>query len=156
MKFRCWILVLLFFSGISSAQDLDLLAQSFARQMGVPEKYRQTELSAYVTLPLLPKSTLVFNRYNGIVFDDHGTSLPFAIFISPVTNIATVNFYDHQLPQFHKVINSDSVIYFAENTKSEDINSMDNIDKVWVEIQPYIIEGVAVTLVKMNYRLPKA
>ncbi|QFH70247.1 hypothetical protein FR762_11105 [Enterobacter sp. E76] len=155
MKLSRWLLFILFFSGPSFAQSLDTLAQSLARQMGVPEKYRQTDLSAYVTLPVLPESTLVFNRYNGIAFDDYGASLPFAMFISPVTEMATVNFYQQRLPHFHKAMRNNAVIYFAEETGAVDNHPVDNIDKVWVEIQPYTIDGVAVTLVKMNYRLPE-
>ncbi|WP_313063812.1 hypothetical protein [Atlantibacter hermannii] len=154
MKLCRWLLFTLLFSGVSFAQSVDTLAQSLALQMGVPEKYRQAELTKSVTLPLLPDSTLVFNRYNGIAFDDYGTSLPFAMFISPVSDADTVSFYDQQLSQFHKVTHSDSVIYFAEKTRPGDIHPVDNINKVWVEVQPYTIEGVTVTLVKMNYRSP--
>lgn len=155
MKLSRWLLFIMFLSGISCAQDMDNLAQSLARQMGVPEKYRQIWLRDNVTLPVYPGSTLVFNRYNGIAFDDYGTSLPFAIFISPASEAATVNFYQRQLPHFHKVIRSDAVIYFAEETGLSDNHPVDNIDKVWVEIQPSTVDGVTVTLVKMNYRLPE-
>ncbi|MEX5412768.1 hypothetical protein [Atlantibacter hermannii] len=155
MKFSRWLLVIVFFSGLSFAQSLDTLAQSLARQMGVPEKYRQPELSTSITLPVIPESTLVFNRYNGIAFDDYGTSLPFAMFLSPVTETATVNFYQQRLPHFHKVMRNNAIIYFAEETGPVDNHPVDNIDKVWVEIQPWTIDGVAVTLVKMNYRLPE-
>ncbi len=154
MKLCRWLLFTLLFSGVSVAHNLDMLAQSLALQMGVPEKYRHAELIKNVTLPLLPASTLVFNRYNGIAFDDYRTSLPFAMVISPVSNADTVSFYDRHLSQFHKVTHSDSVIYFAEKTRPGDNHPVDNIDKVWVEVKPYTIDGVTVTLVKMNYRSP--
>ncbi|WP_027712987.1 hypothetical protein [Dickeya chrysanthemi] len=153
-------LILSLFTGVALADNTDQLTQSLAQKMGVPEKYRQTSLVQVIPFTQYPESKLVFNLYNGIAFDDHGTSLPFAMFLSLTPAETLEKFYDKQLPGFHKIRHGDSTLWFADLWFSDEVKTvvnfpMDHIDKVWVALEPFAVDGVNVMLVKMNYRLAK-
>lgn len=146
-------LILSLFAGVALADNIDQLTQSLAQKMGVPEKYRQTSLVRVIPFAQYPESKLVFNRYNGITFDDHGSSLPFAMFLSLASAETLEKFYDKQLPGFHKIRHGDSTLWFASEVKTVVNFPVDHIDEVWVALEPFIVDGVKVMLVKMNYRL---
>ena len=148
-------LFLSLFACTALADNTAQLTLSLAQKMGVPEKYRETSLVRVIPFVQYPESKLVFNRYNGIAFDDHGTSLPFAMFLSLAPAETLEKFYDKHLPGFHKIRHGDSTLWFADEVKSVVNFPVDHIDKVWVALQPFVVDGVSVMLVKMNYRLVK-
>lgn len=150
-----FVIILSLFASKALAGNTDQLALLLAQKMGVPENYRGTSLVRVIPFAQYPESKLVFNRYNGIAFDDHGTSLPFAMFLSLAPAEMLEKFYDEQLPGFHKIRDGDSTLWFAEEVKSVVNFPVDHIDKVWVALQPFVVGGVSVMLVKMNYRLSK-
>lgn len=153
MKFLALFIMLLFFTGTALANPSDQLAKSLSEQMGVPDKYRKTELMKLITLPIMPGSTMVFNRYNGLSFDDFATSLPFTVLLSQNPIDEVLKFYDENLTGFYKVVGNDRFVYFESEPQSLENHPVNNLDKIWIEIEPSIVDGKNVTLIKMNYQL---
>jgi len=153
MKFRSLFIMLLFFTGVTLASPSEELATSLAEKMGVPDKYRKVDLEKLISLPVVPGATMVFNRYNGLSFDDFATSLPFAVLLSQDSVEQVLSFYDKNLTGFYKVKGNDQIVYFESEPQSLENHPVSNLDKVWIEIQPSVVDGDNVTLIKINYQL---
>ncbi|WP_437610540.1 hypothetical protein [Erwinia sp. V71] len=145
------LMLFLSMGGVQAAA-IDDASTSLATQMGVPAKYSRPELVSMISLPVYVPAVLVFNRYNGMAFDDQRPSLPFSVLISADEINRVVAYYDKMLPAYQKHQSEASVIYLQQEASTVEGFPLTFRDKVYVEVSPWPVGHHTGTLIKISYQ----